>query len=92
MAAEMPGAFAWPAESGRASMRPRRMAAEMPEGKQFVDAVVMASMRPRRMAAEMVVGQRRGDRHGLGFNEAAANGRGNSAGRTASGRAETRLQ
>ena len=61
-----------------ASMRPRRMAAEMQIDAAPREGGLVASMRPRRMAAEIAV--RREIRPGAParFNEAAANGRGNS--------------
>ena len=60
-----------------ASMRPRRMAAEIARIVFRFARSFLASMRPRRMAAE--ISRRRALRAGRqsGFNEAAANGRGN---------------
>ena len=43
---------AW--RSGRASMRPRRMAAEIPQHDSSHAGEESASMRPRRMAAEII--------------------------------------
>ena len=63
----------------RASMRPRRMAAEIGRPRASAGARPRASMRPRRMAAE-ITDETLMDREGEGgFNEAAANGRGNRA-------------
>ena len=78
MAAEIPGyrvaGRGWPAG---ASMRPRRMAAEIGEGGGGDLRAEGASMRPRRMAAEISTCRRITSGPSIGFNEAAANGRGN---------------
>ena len=59
-----------------ASMRPRRMAAEIVAGGHARTAAAAASMRPRRMAAE-ISRTSAAPATSRGFNEAAANGRGN---------------
>ena len=60
-----------------ASMRPRRMAAEIAEHPCPDLERRVASMRPRRMAAEISRRASPRPRRRPGFNEAAANGRGN---------------
>ena len=63
--------------SRNASMRPRRMAAEIVGYAAARPVHSHASMRPRRMAAEITRCRAAARRPAAGFNEAAANGRGN---------------
>ena len=53
------------------------MAAEIARAERLHPAPAAASMRPRRMAAEIALPPRAVARTACGFNEAAANGRGN---------------
>ena len=80
MAAEIERDHPAPGVLPLASMRPRRMAAEivMPTAASAC-AARSASMRPRRMAAEICAPTATAAGARAGFNEAAANGRGNRA-------------
>ena len=77
MAAEIEDASDQEGEVLEASMRPRRMAAEIPRDQRGDHGGEAASMRPRRMAAEISASRPTAPGASQGFNEAAANGRGN---------------